>query len=449
VKSGVAGRTAELVDVLRRRGYAVDIYVDEPVARTASHVSSAHDFVWRHAQAPYDLNVYQFGNSSHHDYIWPYALRYPGLVVLHDTHLHHARAALLLRERRPADYRAEFAFDEPGASLDLAELPIHGFDSSLYYRWPLVRSLVATARLVVAHGEDAAAELREHLADTPEMAGRVAAVALGEGEPITAEQEHAARARVRARHGIPAEAIVFGVFGSLAPEKRIGQILAAFDAVAPAFPSACLLLAGAPASHYDFRAALGVHGASGRVVATGYLESDDELTDHIAASDVTLNLRWPTARETSGPWLRALAAGRPTVIVDLLHLRHVPSVDPRTWRPNQREVPVCVAIDIMDEEHSLRLAMRRLGSDRVLRDTLGRAASAWWSREHTVARMADDYERVMTEAVRRPAPAAAGLPAHLRDAHDGELCEMMKGWGEDVRGRVQLGGLIDIADSGL
>jgi hypothetical protein len=63
--------------------------------------------------------------------------------------------------------------------------------------------------------------------------------------------------------------------------------------------------------------------------------------------------------------------------------------------------------------------------------------------------MADDYERVMTEAVRRPAPAAAGLPAHLRDAHDGELCEMMKGWGEDVRGRVQLGGLIDIADSGL
>ena len=57
--------------------------------------------------------VYQFGNSSHHDYEWAYALNFPGLVVLHDTHLHHARAAFLLRERRIADYRAEFQWNHP------------------------------------------------------------------------------------------------------------------------------------------------------------------------------------------------------------------------------------------------------------------------------------------------------------------------------------------------
>src|SRR2546430_12142591 len=52
---------------------------------------------------------------------------------------------------------------------------------------------------------------------------------------------------------------------------------------------------------------------------------------HLAACDVTLNLRWPTARETSGPWLRALAAARATVITDLVHHADVPSLDPRTW----------------------------------------------------------------------------------------------------------------------
>jgi hypothetical protein len=40
----------------------------------------------------YDLCVYQTGNSRTHEFIWPYLFRWPGLVVLHDARLHHARA---------------------------------------------------------------------------------------------------------------------------------------------------------------------------------------------------------------------------------------------------------------------------------------------------------------------------------------------------------------------
>ena len=437
VKSGIAGRTAELVNVLASRGHDIDVFVDESVAHAARGVRSAHDFVWRHAQRPYDLNVYQFGNSSHHDYEWPYAFRYPGLVVLHDTHLHHARAALLLREHRAHDYRAEFAFAEPDANRDLAELAVNGFDSALYYRWPLVRTLIATARLVAAHGGDAADELRTHLTDAPALADRITTVTLGEGEAVSEAREAAARGRMRARHGIPPDAVLFGVFGGLSPEKRIDQILDAFEAVLPAVPSARLLLAGAPAAHYDVRAAVRARAAGERVVTTGYVDSDDELTDYIAACDVTLNLRWPTARETSGPWLRALAAGRPTVTIDLLHLREVPSIDPRTWRPNQKQDPVCVAVDILDEEHSLRLAMRRLGADGVLRRSLGRAAAAWWSREHSVARMADDYERAMQQARSRPAPSGEALPPHLRDACAATLRDVTRPFGAGVSERIR------------
>jgi glycosyltransferase involved in cell wall biosynthesis len=438
VKSGIAGRTAELVDVLRRRGYEIDVYVDQSVIRVADHERSAHDFVWRHAQRPYDLNVYQFGNSSHHDYEWPYAFRYPGLVALHDTHLHHARAALLLRERRPNDYRAEFAFDEPGGSVDLAELAVSGFDSALFYQWPLVRSLIATARLVVTHGDGSAVELRSHLEGDAALAERVSTVRLGEGEPVDAQRERLARARVRGQHGIPEEAVLFGVFGGLSPEKRIDPILDAFEAVTPAIPGAHLLLAGTPASHYDLTAALAAHRkAAGPIVATGYLDTDNELTDYIAACDVTLNLRWPTARETSGPWLRALAAGRPTVIIDLLHQGSVPSIDPRTWQPNQPADPVCVAIDILDEDHSLRLAMRRLAADQPLRESLGRAAAAWWSREHTVERMADDYERAMDDARTRPIPSGIRVPAHLRDDHRETLEAIAAMFGAAITGRIR------------
>jgi len=392
VRTGIAGRSAELVAALRARGHEIDEY-PEP---------RAHDFPWRQRRRRYDLVVYQFGNSSHHDYEWAYALKWPGLVVLHDTHLHHARAALLLREKRIDDYRAEFRANHPDVNPDAAEVAIAGFDSALYYQWPMTRTLVAASRLIAVHGHGA----RREMIDSAVFAEKIHSIRLGEGELVSAEREARARRDVRAKYGIDADAILFGCFGGLTPEKRIPQILAALAAMAPYAPSARLLLAGAGAAYYDPAADAAAYGVSDRVSFTGYLEDDDALTDHIAACDVSLHLRWPTARETSGPWLRALAAGKPTVITDLAHLTDVPSLDPRTWRvqeaPDARHEAggsaICVAIDILDEDHSLRLAMRRLAADADLRASLGRAAREYWTKEHSPDVMVADYERVMKMA---------------------------------------------------
>ncbi len=450
VPTGIAGVSAELVAALRTRGHDIDLYPER----------AAHDFVWRRRRAPYDLAVYQFGNSSHHDYAWAYALTYPGLVVLHDTRLHHARAAFLLRDRRAADYRAEFAWNHPDVSPDLAELAVAGLDSRLYYDWPMVRALVEASRLTIVHGEGARAELLTQLAPGTSP---VAAIRLGHGTAITPERERAARRLVRATHGLAEDAVVFGCFGGLTPEKRIPQILAAFRALLSYAPGARLLFGGAPAAHYDIAADIAAHGLAERTTLTGYLERDEDLTDHIAACDVTLNLRWPTARETSGPWLQALAAGRPTIVTDLVHLADAPSLDPRTWQVQEAggwrleagattergsalppqpqtsnlQLPVCVAIDILDEDHSLRLAMRRLATDAALRGELGRAARTWWAAGHSVEIMVEDYERVMRDAARRPDPVV-DLPAHMRDTGDRTLRALMAPFGIEVLGRRRL-----------
>jgi glycosyltransferase involved in cell wall biosynthesis len=420
VRTGIASCSADLIAALGTE-HQLDVYVDEPVVRLAPGTRSAHDFVWRHRAEPYDLTVYQLGNSSHHDFLWPYLFRYPGLSVLHDAHLHHARAAALLRTKRAADYRAEFAWNHPAAGPDAAELAIAGFDSHLYYTWPMTRLVVESSRLTAVHAAPLAAALNEEL---PHAA--VETIRLAHGQSVSAARAHDSRARVRAGRGIAEDAILFGVFGGLTPEKRIPQILEALAAVLPHVPTAHLLLAGAPARHYDVEADVRRRDLGSRVTIAGYLDSDAELTDCIAACDVSLNLRWPTAREVSGPWLRALAAGRPTVIVDLAHQAGVPSLDPRTWRlratgsgmrldPESR-IPnpeaVTVAIDIMDEDHSLRLAMRRLGSDAAMRAQVGNAGRRYWEQEHSMPRMIEDYRRVLAAAAARPAPELAG-PAHL------------------------------------
>jgi glycosyltransferase involved in cell wall biosynthesis len=469
VPSGIATCSAEVVRELGR-SHTIDVFVH--AGRSLPQIEpghpgifSAHDFIWRHRADPYDLTVFQIGNSSHHDYIWPYLFRYPGLTVLHDVRVHHARAAALLRTNRRRDFRREFIANHPQESPDLAELAVAGFDNHLYYSWPFSRLIIEASRLTAVHSSPLAADLaREH------RGAHITHIRLAHGELLTTDRIAAARARVRRAHRISEDAVLFGVFGGITPDKRIPQILDALSATIPYASSVHLLLAGAAARHYDVAADVRQRGLEDRVTLTGYLTTDAELTECIAACDVSLNLRWPTAREMSGPWLRALAAARPTVAVDLAHLVDVPSIDPRTWRvnpiagmrgagsgvrfqdvvtqpigggakprnadpdlsaalpdPGSRTTasdPVTVAIDILDEDHSLRLAMRRLATDPELRSSLGAAGQRYWQREHAMPRMVEDYERVLAQAAALPVPRVA-LPSHLVNNGDARLQEIL------------------------
>jgi glycosyltransferase involved in cell wall biosynthesis len=438
VRSGIADCSAELVAALRAEHH-IDVFVDEAdLARagSAAHetrlpgtsVRSAHDFIWLRRIAPYDLTIFQLGNSSHSDYIWPYLFRFPGLVVLHDAHLHHARAALLLAHRRGADYRAEFAANEPGVDADAAELVVAGFDSQVLYSWPFTRLAIAASRAAAVHSR----VWRDRLSEAqPEAA--ITHIRLGHGTPLSPAELAARRARARARWGLPEHAVVFGCYGGLTPDKRLPQILDAFAATRRQVPEAWLLLAGAPAPHYDVATDVQQRTLTARTVLTGYLDRDDELTDAVAAADVTLNLRWPTAREVSGPWLRCLAASRPTIVIDLAHAADVPTLDPRTWTSDGRApgTPVAVGVDVLDEDHSLRLAMRRLARDTALRRTLGRAAQEYWRREHAPAAMLEDYRAAIALAAGSP-PLAAALPPHLVADHSGLVERLLGGIGVAV-----------------
>jgi glycosyltransferase involved in cell wall biosynthesis len=438
-RTGVASNNVEVVAALRGV-HEIEVFADEPSARAARQagdsrmaVRSAHDFLWAQRLRPYDLVVYQLGNSSAHDFLWPYLFRFPGLAVLHDTHLHHARAAALLRADRAHAYRTEFAANHPKASANVAELAVKGFDSHIYYHWPMTRLVVQASRLTAVH----AALMVETLHEASPTAA-IDTIRLGHGERLTLERTALARERVRARYAIPDDSVLFGVFGGLTPEKRVPQILEAFAALLPYEPGARLLLAGAPADHYDVAADVQRLGIGERVSITGYLHEDAAFTEAVAACDVSLNLRWPTAREVSGPWLRALAAGTPTITLDLAHTADVPALDPRSWTVTHAAPslaaephPVTVAIDILDEDHSLRLAMRRLASDGALRTRLGRAAAAWWEQSHSIDSMIDDYQRVITRAIASPAPAP-DLPPHLRADGSERLRGLLEPFGGDL-----------------
>jgi hypothetical protein len=101
----------------------------------------AHDFVWRHGRAAYDLTLFELADSPAHAYVWPYVFHYPGVVVLRATSLQRTRG-LALQQRRH-HLRAERAFAGPD----------------------LLRTPLVAARMVIVHDDAAARELRNAYPD--------------------------------------------------------------------------------------------------------------------------------------------------------------------------------------------------------------------------------------------------------------------------------------------
>lgn len=405
--SGIASYSADVLPLLDApgQGCSIDRFVDRPASPGVAGVFNAHDFVWKQQHAPYDLVVYQLGNARWHDYMWAYMVPYPGLVVLHDTRVHHARARHLLKQGRPDDYRREFRYDHPDAPPGVEEYAVEGLSGSIYYFWSMLPVVLQTARLVAVHNARVADELRERY---PGL--RIDTVRMGVPAPPS---EDDARETLCRPLRIRDTAIVFVAFGHVTVEKRIEPILRALAALVAGGADAHLMIVGQADGLPSLPALVEQQGLADRVHVTGYV-ADDRVASYLAAADACLCLRWPTAGETSASWLRALAAAKATVVTGLAHLADVPTINATTWRPSHAsEKPVAISVDLLDEDAGLLEAMSKLATDAQLRNELALAGRACWSREHRVDLMASDYRRVMRDAAARTAPPVEGLPAHF------------------------------------
>ena len=351
VHSGIAAYSLDVLEGLIG-AHQVDAYVTDDVWRAAGghlHAGSgphfrpqpgpkglplyrAVDFPTRHGRTPYDLVVYQLGNAACHAYMWPYLLRWPGLVVLHDGALHHARAQALLRDRRADDYRAEFRYNHPGVDPRVADYVVAGLEGSPYYLWPMLRIVMERARGVVVHSERLLEVLQDEFPATP-----MAHVSMGvEVMPHASCFMTGSSTTRGAAQSFPdmkheASSMTFSAFGLITPEKRIPQVLAALADVRRHVPGVRLRLVGENAEHYALWRDVARHGVGDIVEVTGYVD-DVQLDAELLRADVCLCLRWPTAHETSASWLRCLAAGRPTIVTDQLTMVDVPTLDPRHWQ---------------------------------------------------------------------------------------------------------------------
>jgi glycosyltransferase involved in cell wall biosynthesis len=243
-----------------------------------------------------DVQLYHMGNNVLHWDIYTRALSEPGIVVLHDALLQH----LFMGALDEAQYIAEFVFNYGEWSRDLAVDLWRGKASSglrkTYYEYPMLKRLAERSRAVIVHNPAAARIVRAHAPNTPV----VEIPLLFGGPPCPIER--------RRLDG----AYVFGIFGYLRESKRIMTAIRAFEKVRAIRPATALLLAGEIMSPDLARAMEPVLGKAG-IIRLGHM-TESEFWGTAAATDACINLRYPSAAETSMIEIQFMGMGKPVMV---------------------------------------------------------------------------------------------------------------------------------------
>jgi len=251
-----------------------------------------------------DIALYHLGNNQLHREIYQRALDQPGVIVLHDAVLQH----FFLGSLGEPDYIAEFVYNYGSWSADLArDLWLHRARSAAdpqYFRYPMLRRISERSLAVIVHNPRAAEMVREHapaavIHEIPH---------LWEPPELPADSDVI---RLRAKLGLPPHTFLFGVFGHLRESKRLPALLRAFEKARGAADMA-LLIAGDFVSTDLARSLEPMLGSAG-ILRIGYTAECD-FWRYAAAVDACINLRYPTAGETSGIAIRLMGLAKPVIV---------------------------------------------------------------------------------------------------------------------------------------
>ncbi|MGK2859475.1 MAG: glycosyltransferase [Thermoanaerobaculia bacterium] len=316
VKSGIANYSALLLPALAKRFDLVAVVDQDEVAPLPVPVVRDDEFERRASE--FDAIICQLGNNRYHELAWNVASRGGAIVVLHDIVMHHLLVEMTLAKGDGKSLKRALTDMYGDAGSAIAAARVHGIHDDLpNFLYPASEGLAEGARHVIVHNRWAADRLRTNGVTTPIT---IVPVPYVERAPLVGGE----RDSLRHTLGFAPHHRVVGAFGFVTHAKRPEATLRAFASASRERDDLRLLFVGEPSHNVDLEAMAEEAGvARDRWAATGFV-SDDEFDRHIAAVDRVVNLRYPSAGETSGPLVHVFAIGRPVAVSDYAQFADFP-----------------------------------------------------------------------------------------------------------------------------
>src|SRR6478752_468496 len=183
--------------------------------------------------ARFDIALYHVGNNGHHGFVYETALRHPGVVVMHESNLHHLIADITIKRGDWDAYLREVEYDAGAGALEYARRVAALEAGPDYEGVRMTRRILESARGVVVHSQFMVDEVRR-----AGFAGPVARIPHGAWIPAVD------RLAYRDRLGLDESTPLIGAFGFLKPYKRIAESLRAFRKLVDVLPDARMILVG-------------------------------------------------------------------------------------------------------------------------------------------------------------------------------------------------------------
>jgi len=367
--TGVADYSEELLPYLKKGGADITLFVED---EAPTHPIITEHFEWHYAREyeeiaaskAFDLNLYQIGNSSYHRYALNAALRFPGVVVLHDLVLQHLFLGLSVERGDDALYLSEMkrAYGQRGAALGRQIAAALGSEL-LTSKFPLCERMVERSYGVLVLTRFMQRWLERRFGSMPvgKFIGR-APHHYAPPPPLPVSTPAAAR-----RHlGLPENAFVVAAFGLATPAKRIDRALEGFRrfvAKSTANLDARFLIVGEVQKGFTLDPEL-VASLGDRLVFVGR-QPMETFYLYMLACDVVVNLRFPSTGELSGTLIRTLGMGKAVLVSNIGPFAEFPEHTVARIDVGPPEIDVIAG------------TLRFLFEHPELRDTMGRFA-----REH-------------------------------------------------------------------
>ncbi len=355
--TGVADYSAALLTALGKHG---QVEVDDPRA---------------------DVALYHIGNNHLHREIYQRALAHPGVAVIHDAVLQHFFLGTFDR----AQYLDEFVYNygewTRGLAEDLWKSRARSAADPRYFAYPMLKRIATASRAVIVHNPAAARVVRQH-----HPGARVIEIPHLFVRPAVPEAVEVLR--FRARLGVGPRTLLVGVFGHLRESKRLSAILRAMERAWNEGANAMLLVQGEFASSDLERALTPRLENNPRILRTGYLP-EPEFWRWAGATDVCLNLRFPSAAETSGIAVAMMGIGKAVVFTSGDEIVRIPE-------------DACLRVDAgAAEEAELADYLVWLAAEREAAVEIGHRAAAHIAKEHAIEKVAAQYWEALVFAQSR------------------------------------------------
>jgi len=297
-----------------------------------------------------DVAVYHLGNNPHHETIYNEAMTTPGVAVLHDVVLHHLIVEMTLARGDAEGYARALRANHGAAGEAWARGRAAGLHSEMgNFLFPASIELANRSRVVIVHNQWARDLLMSfdvrtpiHVVPHPSVSSQLSA--------LSSQEKRA------------------GVFGFLTSAKR-GQVIV--EAAERAGIE--LLIVGEAAPNID----------ASKFNTTGYV-SDEDFDAYYAQVDRIVNLRYPSAGETSGTLIRAFQMGKPVAVSDYAQFAELPGDCVVKIPLGEGEVDALVDFFKRDFDH----------------DAIARAQRKWLDENASLEKTVEGYLRAIAAAVR-------------------------------------------------